>query len=228
MRQRARRSDDVWAPPSVGDGHADGIASSREPGTGPERPGLDGPGPDGPGPTSTEPGRQRSAGPRRFGPIQAGPAVAGLICALAMVAVGPLIGLLWAATAPRLDLEAALGGSESAFDAQAGADAYFGLICLVAGIVGGLVAYWRGREAGWPVPVGLGLGGVGGALLAEVVGHALRAGEVRHKVPGASGFLVSLLDFRVRSAGLFTVLPGAALLTLAIALWFTTRFGRAD
>jgi len=35
-----------------------------------------------------------------------------------MTAVGPLLGLLWAAAQPRLNVAAALAGQEGAFDAR--------------------------------------------------------------------------------------------------------------
>ncbi len=153
-----------------------------------------------------------------------GDLVAGLACLLAMIVAGPLLGLLWAATAPRLDVRAVLAGSEAAFNAQGGVDAYFGLIFLVGGIIGGLLALWRGRDASWPVPVGLAVGGFGGSLLAGLVGHALRTdGARRHLPPGAGPYVISLVDFKLRAHGLYVVMPTAAVTVLAIGLWLTTH-----
>lgn len=162
---------------------------------------------------------------QRFGPPPGwqGGALAGLVCAVAMVAAGFPLGLLWAAAAPHLDVASALRGNESAFAAQSDIDARFGLICAVAGLVGGLLAFWRARDAGWQVPVGLAAGGVGGALIAGWIGHLRRSPGVRHSLPAdASPVLVDLLDLRVRSHGLYLIPSVVALTVFALALWMTT------
>ncbi|WP_018635030.1 hypothetical protein [Parafrankia elaeagni] len=146
--------------------------------------------------------------------------LAGLACALAMVVAGPLLGLLWAATAPRLDVAAALAGAMSVFGAQSTTDLYFALICAVAGVVGGLIAGWRAAGAGWPVPVGLAAGGVVGSLLAGWTGQQRRSGEVLDSLPpNATALLRDLAEFHVRATGLYLVLPGMAVLVLALFLW---------
>ncbi|MCK9893881.1 hypothetical protein [Frankia sp. AgB32] len=147
-------------------------------------------------------------------------ALAGLICAAAMVVVGFPLGLLWAAAAPHLNMANALQGNESAFAVQSDIDARFGLICAVAGVIGGAVAFWRARDAGWPVPLGLAGGGLGGALTAGGRGHPRRAPGGRHSLPGdASPVLVDLVDLRVRAHGLYLIMPVVALVVFAVALW---------
>lgn len=146
--------------------------------------------------------------------------LAGLVCALAMLLVGPLLGLLWSVSAPRLDVQAVLSGAMSVFGVQSTIDAYFAMICAVAGLVGGLVAYLRAADAGWPVPIGLAAGGIGGSLLAGWVGHLRRSGQVLDALPpNATPLLRDLVDFQVRATGLYLILPGAALLVLSVALW---------
>ncbi|EFC79090.1 hypothetical protein FrEUN1fDRAFT_7794 [Parafrankia sp. EUN1f] len=153
--------------------------------------------------------------------------LAGAVCALAMVVVGPLLGLLWAACAPHLDVEAVLAGAMSVFSVQSTVDAYFAMICAVAGVIGGLVTYWRAADAGWPVAVGLGAGGVAGSLLAGEVGRLRRSDAALDSLPpNATDLLRDLADFHVRATGLYLVLPGVALLVLALALWAGgTTFG---
>ena len=147
---------------------------------------------------------------------------AGLLCALGMVAVGPLLGLVWALLAPRFDLSAGLAGAESAFAVQSSIDVCFGVVCAVGGALAGVLAFWRAAGAGWPVPVGLAVGGVIGARIAGRVGHAIRSPELMEALPEhASDLLVSLVDFQVRAEGLYLVLPGAALVVLAVLLWLT-------
>ncbi|CUU59471.1 hypothetical protein Ga0074812_12841 [Parafrankia irregularis] len=153
--------------------------------------------------------------------------LAGAVCALAMVVVGPLLGLLWAACAPHLDVAAVLAGAMSVFSVQSTVDAYFAMICAVAGVIGGLVTYWRAADVGWPVAVGLGAGGVAGSLLAGEVGRLRRSDAALDSLPpNATDLLRDLADFHVRATGLYLVLPGVALLVLALALWAGgTTFG---
>ncbi|MCM3883783.1 hypothetical protein [Frankia sp. R82] len=164
------------------------------------------------------PGRTGSLAPLAS-PGRAG-YLAGLICAVAMAVVGFPLGLLWAVAAPKLNLDGALAGNESAFAVQSDIDARFGLICLVAGVIGGAVALWRARDAGWPVPLGLAVGGAGGALVAGWIGHLRRSPGALHGLPAnASSVLVDLVDVRVRAHGLYLVLPVTALMVFGIGLW---------
>jgi hypothetical protein len=152
--------------------------------------------------------------------------VAGLLCALAMVTAGPVLGLIWAAAAPRLDVAAAIGGSEMAFGVQSDIDAYFGALCAAAGIIGGALAFWRAADAGWPVPAGLALGGLGGSLLAGLVGHLRRSPQVLKALPDNAGPVITeIVDMKVRSTGLYLVLPLSALLVLAVLLWLSSLRG---
>jgi hypothetical protein len=152
--------------------------------------------------------------------------LAGLVCALAMVAAGPVLGLIWAALAPRLDVAAGIGGSEIAFSVQSDIDAYFAAVCAVAGLIGGALACWRAASAGWPVPVGLALGGLGGSLLAGLVGHLRRSPQVLKALPDNAGPVVTdIVDMKVRSTGLYLVLPVSALLVLTVLLWLSSLRG---
>ncbi|KJE24841.1 hypothetical protein FF36_00848 [Frankia torreyi] len=179
---------------------------------------------DSPGaePSETSPLPARSRRPLPFGVRP--DLIAGLICAAAMAVAGFPLGLLWAAVAPHLDVPGALHGNESAFAVQSDIDARFALICGVAGLVGGLVAFWRARDAGFLVPLGLAVGGLGGALIVGWIGHLRRSPDLLHSLPSnASPILVDLVDLRVRAHGLYLVMPVVALGVFAIGLWATSR-----
>ncbi|WP_139342175.1 MULTISPECIES: hypothetical protein [Protofrankia] len=159
---------------------------------------------------------------RRFWAVGRSGLFTGLLCALVMAAFGLPVGLLWALTAPRLNVRAVLAGSEIVFDAQAGVDVYFAVICVVAGLIGGLLGFWRGRDSGWPVPVGLALGGIGGSLLASWIGHVLRSARAVSQLPeGASSLVIQLVEFRLRSSGFLLVLPAVSLLVLSVLSWLS-------
>ncbi|SBW25635.1 hypothetical protein [Protofrankia symbiont of Coriaria ruscifolia] len=159
---------------------------------------------------------------RRFWVVGRAELLAGLVCAVAMAAAGLPLGLLWAATAPGLNVRAVLAGSEVAFDAQAGVDVYFAMICAVGGLAGGVLGFWRGRDGGWPVPAGLALGGIGGSLLASWIGHVLRSARAVSQLPEGTGSLVvQLVEFRLRSPGFLLVLPAASLFVLSVLNWLS-------
>jgi hypothetical protein len=143
-----------------------------------------------------------------------------------MVAVGPLLGLLWAATAPKLDVAAVVAGHTAELGVQSEIDIYFGLVTAVAGVVGGLLAFWRAADAGWPVPAGLAAGGCAGALLAGWVGHRVRSPGLLDALPaGADPVVVDLVDMRVRAGGLYLAYPTAALVVLALLIWVSSMRG---
>lgn len=217
----------VWGPPGGSAG------TPGAPAGGPSgRPPLAGPDHRGPDPRGAEdsPAEDSRAQPPAAGPpplTRTGGLVAGGVCLAVTAAVGPLLGLLWAASAPRISVPEVLAGNEAAFGVQGGVDIYFLFICLVAGVIAGVAAFWRGRDAGWPVPLGLALGGFAGSVLAGAVGHAVRSGSIRAKVPSSAGGLaVQLVDFRVRTHGLYFVMPASALLVLTVLLWAATRVPR--
>jgi hypothetical protein len=167
---------------------------------------------------------RRHAAPGRFrfttARVAGGDLRAGLAFLLGLTVAGPLLGLLWAAVAPRLNVAAGISGSETAFTAQADIDATFGFICLAAGIVAGGLARWRAADAGWPLPVGLAGGGLAGSLLAGWIGHLVRSPGALHQLPPhAPAYVAGLVDVKVRATGLYLVLPVTALLVLALALW---------
>jgi hypothetical protein len=144
-----------------------------------------------------------------------------------MVAVGPLLGLVWAATAPKLDVASVLAGSSAELGVQSGIDVYFGLITAVAGVVAGLLTFWRAADAGWPVPAGLAAGGCAGALLAGWVGHRIRSPGLLDALPAdANAVVIDLVDMRVRADGLYLAYPTAALVVLALLIWVSSMRGR--
>jgi hypothetical protein len=154
-----------------------------------------------------------------------GDVVASVVTAAALLAAGIPLGLVWGATAPTVDVRDLLrNGSETALEAQPAADARFALLAVALGILVGLVAGWRGRRAGWPLPVGLVLGGVGGSLIAAQVGHLLASEDALAAVPPTANPLVrDLVDVTVRADGVHAILPFAAVLVFLVIVVLTTK-----
>lgn len=134
----------------------------------------------------------------------------------AAVAGAPL-GWIWAHTADRVDVQAALSDNESAFSRQTGVDLWFALLSLIAGLLIGAVVWWLSRPADWPVPLGLAIGATGGALLAGAIGRAINSG-----IPGlphdATDLAKVLLRFQVRAPGWYVVYPAVALIVMLIGM----------
>jgi hypothetical protein len=129
------------------------------------------------------------------------------------IVLGVPAGLIWAATAPRIDVPAALDGAESAFEAQAGADIAYGAVAIVAGALCGALAWWLAYRRGALVPVALAAGGAGGALVAAAVGHQRNSGRVlAHVPPDLSQRAHDVVDFGLRTHQAIALWPVAALL----------------
>src|SRR4051794_26144332 len=162
--------------------------------------------------------------PRRA-PATTGDVVAGVIAAAAMLAAGIPLGLIWGATVPTVDVQdLLLNSSETALEAQPAADARFALLAAAFGVVAGLLAAWRGRRAGWPLPVGIALGGIGGSLVAAQVGHLLAGGAALPGVPPPANPVVrDLVDVTVRADGVHAIFAFAALLVFLVLVVLTTK-----
>jgi hypothetical protein len=163
--------------------------------------------------------------PPRSSLATTGDVVAAIVAAAIMLAAGVPFGLLWGATAPKVNVPDLLDNSaETALEAAPAADARFALIGAVFGLVAGLIAVWRARRAGWPLPVGLFLGGLGGSLIAGQVGHLLESDKALETVPATANPLVrQVVDVMVRADGVHAVYPLVALLVFLALVALTTR-----
>lgn len=142
-------------------------------------------------------------------PTAASPSVlqdlrAGLTAAVVTVLLGAPVGLLWAALAPRVDVVVAgenVQLAEPGTSAFIAGDGFFLLAVLLAGAVGGVLAWWLGRDHGPAVVVGLTVGGLAAAYVAMRVGSAVGLEEVQRAVDaGQQGALELSLRLRAREA----------------------------
>ena len=150
----------------------------------------------------------------------------GLAAAVTAAVLGAPLGYVWAHTARRIDVAAALSDNEAAFSRQVGVDLWFAFLSLIAGILVGLLVWWLSRPADWPVPLGLAAGATGGSLLAGAVGRA-----VNDSIPGlpsdATDLAHVLLRFELRAPGWYVIYPAVALIVMLIAMSFD-RAGDRD
>ena len=146
----------------------------------------------------------------------------GLVAAVVTVLVAAPVGLLWAALAPRVDVVVSgdrvdLADSDSA--AFIAGDGFFLLAVVLAGVVGGLLAWRLARHPGPGVVLGLTLGGLAAAYVAMQVGEQVGSDAVQAAVDGGrQGALELNLRLRAREAlvgwpvGALVAYVGASLL----------------
>jgi len=108
-----------------------------------------------------------------------------LIALAGSAALGIVAGLIWAAVAPRPLLQEIAHGEAELVNAETAAfiaaDAWFGLITAVGGLITGILGYrLLVRRAGAAATAGLVLGAVAAALLAMWVGDNIGLGTYNH------------------------------------------------
>ncbi|HEY2167659.1 MAG TPA: DUF2567 domain-containing protein [Jatrophihabitantaceae bacterium] len=154
---------------------------------------------------------------------------AGLVVALVLFALGAALGALWQWWSPPgpIGLVIAPGAIQpNDTEAFVAGDGRFALITAVVGLLAGTLA-WQWRERRGPVlALALALGGVGGALLTEGVGHLIRGGSAS----APPGMIVEHLPLSLHATGLLFVESAAALLVYGLCVAFagSDDLGRPD
>lgn len=141
--------------------------------------------------------------------------------------LGAVVGLVWEAGAPTIQLAQAINGNEAAGKPLIGDDVRLGLLGIVAGIVATAVVLLlrRDRERGPGEVLGLAVGGVLGALVAARVGdlarHHQTVSAIAKVIPGASkgqtSAILGYFGFHVRATGVLLFWPIAAVLVHLLA-----------
>ena len=154
---------------------------------------------------------------------------AGLLVMAALSVAGAALGVLWQWWSPPgpLGLVVSRGAVQpDETEAFVAGDGRFAVIAVTVGLVAGALAwFWRDRR-GPALALGLGMGGLGGALLTEAVGHLIRGGSTA----GAPGHLIRHLPLSVHASGLLFVEAAAALLVYGMCTAFANSddLGRPD
>jgi hypothetical protein len=138
------------------------------------------------------------------------------VTSAAITLLGPLAGLLWAATVPKVTYVVVQGEAllaEPEGQGPIGIDARFALIAVVAGVLCGVGAYVAGgRGNDVALLLGLAAGGAAAAVLAWQTGHQIGLGHfedvVRHGRDGTT--VTGVADLRARGLLVFWALPAVA------------------
>lgn len=146
----------------------------------------------------------------------------GLLVAAGVALLGPPVGLIWSALAPRAQVVVAAGGPNLAdpnTKAFIAADGLFLLLTAGAGVVCAAVSLLLGgRRHGVAAAVGLAAGGLAASYIAWRVGHRVGLAEFRRAVQGPSGAATPLyLTLRARGVLVVWALTGV-LTVLAVSV----------
>ena len=147
---------------------------------------------------------------------------AGLLTVAVTVLVGAPVGLLWAALAPRVLIDVD-GDDVQVVDAYAdgfiAVDAWFFGAVVVAGLVGGVLAWWLSADRGPGVVLGLAVGGLAAAWIAGRVGGEVDRTTVEQLVAsGVQGRRELAVQLRSTSALLgWPIASLLAFLALSVA-----------
>lgn len=150
---------------------------------------------------------------------------------LALAAVGCLLGPVWSWWSPPGPLGERIPAGIIADETEAfiAADGRFAVLTVGVGVLAAVLAWFvRSARGPWMVAA-LGLGGVVGALLTDVVGRAVRGGG--NTVPVAAGVgRIAHLPLQVHATGLLLLEGAAAALVYGLCVAFTASddLGRAD
>ena len=136
--------------------------------------------------------------------------------------LGVAAGLIWAAVAPRALLQEVGHGQAQVLNAESSAfivaDAWFGLITALGGVITGLAGYrLLVRRAGWPAAAGLVLGAVAAAWLARWSGQHIGLGSYDHLLAVSPDGAVFRASLRLGAASALVFWPGLASVVLLVA-----------
>lgn len=150
---------------------------------------------------------------------------------VALAAVGCLLGPLWAWWSPPGPLGERIPAGIIADETEAfiAADGRFALLTTVVGFVAA-IAMWFARSVRGPLTVAaLGLGGLLGAVLTDVVGRAVRGSTPAVRI-GAHVYRIDHLPLQVHATGLLFLEGAAAVLGYGLFVAFTAHddLGRPD
>jgi hypothetical protein len=144
-----------------------------------------------------------------------------LLIAVYVALTGPIVGLLWSAVSPKLDILGLVSGSGT-FRPEIGADVHFGLLGIGAGAVCAAITLACRRDGPGSM-IGLAIGGLGAALIADRVGYLLNHGDTVALLRAHSLSLTIDPFFKVRALGVVVAWPMAALVVYVSALALRDR-----
>jgi hypothetical protein len=148
-----------------------------------------------------------------------------VVVAVYVVLAGPILGLLWSAAGPKLNLAGAIAGTGVDWKTEICADVHLGLLGIGAGALCAAVAFALHRDGPGSV-VGLAVGGLGASFVADRIGFLLNRGDtldLLHAHHLSPSNLTIDPFFKVRALGVVVAWPIAALVVHMTALALRDR-----
>ena len=156
----------------------------------------------------------------RWAPRQDLAAAAYLVAALVML--GALLGVLWQWWSPPGPLGYVVAPhaiQPDQTEAFIAGDGRFGVICAAAGLLAGMVVWFLRSTRGPVTALALGVGGLLGSLLTDVVGHLLAGGAG----DGKPDTILHELRLSVHMRGLLLLEATVAVLVYAVCASFAAE-----
>ncbi|MEP7020495.1 MAG: hypothetical protein ABI808_07585 [Pseudonocardiales bacterium] len=147
---------------------------------------------------------------------------AGIYVVLGLAVLGALLGVLWQWWSPPgpLGYVVAPGAIQpDETEAFIAGDGRFAVICAGAGLLAGLVAWFRTSTRGPVIALALGVGGLLGSFLTGVLGHTLAGGTGS----GKTNTLLQHLPLSVHMRGLFLLEATVAVLVYGVCASFAAE-----
>lgn len=154
-------------------------------------------------------------------PSVASEVAAGVGTAAAVALLGAPIGLLWAAVAPKVSVVRTSEGLNllsAQTKAFVGADGWFLVIGLLAGVLCGVLAWRFGRSRSLATVLGLTVGGVLAAVIAWRVGHLVDVPRLAATLRSLSGKPIIDPTLDLRAKGVLFAWPFAAVAAFLVLL----------
>jgi hypothetical protein len=154
------------------------------------------------------------------------------VVALAMVVVGVVLGLIWSAWSPPGPrggiLKAGIQADET--ESFVAGDGRFALLTGAVGVLAGVAAWYLRRQRGSLMALALGLGGLGGSLVADGLGHLVRGSGNTYACGTETGRCVEHLPLWVQMHGLLFLQAALAVLVYSLFVAFAVDddLGRPD
>lgn len=150
----------------------------------------------------------------------------------ALLVAGVVVGLIWTAWSPAGPrgglLKAGVQPDET--ESFVAADGRFALLTALVGVLAGVLAWYLRRQRGSLVAVALGVGGLGGSLIADAIGHAVRGEGSQYSCGTETGHCVDHLPLAVQMHGLLFLQAALAVLVYSLFVAFAVDddLGRPD
>ncbi len=154
------------------------------------------------------------------------------VLTVALLVVGAILGPVWSAWSPPGPRGGVLDAGIQADETEnfIAGDGRFALLTGLVGVLAGVLAWYLRRQRGSLVALALGVGGLGGSLLTDWLGHVVRGEGSEYSCGTETGRCVEHLPLSVHTHGLLFLEAALAVLVYSMFVAFAVDddLGRPD